>query len=266
MRNMISATVITRNEADNIENCLRTLDWVDEIIVVDQFSTDETAQIAKGFGAQVFEERWKGFAQQKNSAIEKASGRWILSIDADERLTPQLRQEIVEVVSLETNINGYYIARRNYFCGRWIRHGGWYPDYNLRLFRKGFGEFQERTVHEKVMVEGAVGYLKNALEHYTYSSVSEYIVRMEKYSRLAAMQIHQENRWSRWHNLSLRPIFTFLNMYLLRMGFLDGSKGFFLAVSYAYYTFLKYYRFYEKDFDSQIPTQPTFQDRTKQNG
>lgn len=249
---MISATVITRNEADNIEDCLRSLEWVDEIIVVDQFSTDGTADIARGLGAQVFEEPWKGFAQQKNSAIEKASGRWILSIDADERLTTQLRREIEEVVSCETNINGYYIARRNYFCGRWIRHGGWYPDYNLRFFRKGFGQFQERMVHEKVMVEGAVGYLKNALEHYTYNSVSEYIVRMEKYSTLAAMEIRKEGRWSRWHNLSLRPLFTFLNIYLLRMGFLDGSKGFFLAVSYAYYTFLKYYRFHEKDFDSQM--------------
>lgn len=252
MRTMISATVITRNEAENIEACLATLRWVDEIILVDQFSTDGTAEIAQKLGAQVFQESWKGFAQQKNSAIEKASGHWILSIDADERVTPQLRQEIEGIVSSETGINGYYIARRNYFCGRWIRHGGWYPDFNLRLFRKGFGQFQERTVHEKVIVEGPVSHLKSALEHYTYNSISDYLVRMEKYSSLAAMEIHQKSRWSRWHTLSLRPLLTFLNMYFFRMGFLDGSRGFFLAVSYSYYTFLKYYRFYENDFRYQM--------------
>ncbi|MBP1740318.1 MAG: glycosyl transferase, family 2 [Deltaproteobacteria bacterium] len=250
---MLSVTVITKNEARNIEDCLRSVAWAQEIIVVDQYSTDRTADMARGLGARVYQESWKGFAGQKNSAVEKATGDWILSLDADERITTPLKEEMEETMGRKDAFNGYFIARKNFFSGQWIRHGGWYPDYCLRLFKKKSGRFEERAVHEKVLVEGATGYLKNPLEHYTYGSVADYLIRMERYSRLAALEIEQGRRPLLWSALTLRPAFTFLNMYFLRCGFLDGKKGLFLAASYAYYTFLKYYRFSEKDLDPAHP-------------
>lgn len=247
----ISVTIISKNEALNIKDCLESVNWASEVIVTDQFSTDGTADIARSLGAKVFQEEWHGFAKQKNIAIAKAQGPWILSLDADERVTPLLRQEIEQVISQENACKGYYIARKNFFCKQWIRHGGWYPDYNLRLFRKDAGCFEERAVHEKVVIKGTAGYLIHPMEHYTYISVSDYLKKLERYSRLAALEISERKSWTRWHTLTLRPLFTFMSMYLLRLGILDGTPGLFLAVSYAYYTFLKYYRFYEKDFDEE---------------
>ncbi len=252
-KEMLSVTIITKNEAGNIEDCLRSVAWAQEIVVVDQFSTDGTADMAKGLGARVYQESWKGFARQKNSAVEKTTGDWILSLDADERITGPLKQEIGETIVRKDAFHGYFIARKNFFSGQWICHGGWYPDYCLRLFKKGSGHFEERAVHEKVLVEGPSGYLRNPLEHFTYRSVADYLIRMERYSRLAALEIPEAKRLSLWQALTLRPALTFLNMYLLRGGFLDGKKGLFLAASYAYYTFLKYYRFSEKDLASAHP-------------
>jgi len=250
---MLSIAVITKNEARNIEDCLRSVAWAQEIVVVDEFSTDATADIAKGLGARVYKESWKGFAGQKNSAVEKTTGDWILSLDADERIPLPLREEIEETIGRNDAFHGYFIARKNFFSGRWIRRGGWYPDYCLRLFKKGSGRFEERAVHEKAVVTGSTGYLRNPLEHYTYRSVADYLIRMERYSRLAALEIAEANRPPLWSALTLRPAFTFLNMYLLRGGFLDGKRGLFLAASYAYYTFLKYYRFSENDPDPAAP-------------
>jgi glycosyltransferase involved in cell wall biosynthesis len=244
---MLSVTLITKNEAANIEGCLRSVAWAQEIVVVDQFSTDGTADIAKGLGARVYQESWKGFALQKNSAVEKTTGDWILSLDADERITGPLKEEIEGTIGRKDAFHGYFIARKNFFSGQWIRHGGWYPDYCLRLFKKGSGRFEERAVHEKVLVKGPTGYLRNPLEHYTYRSVADYVIRMERYSRLAALEIREGKHPPLWSALTLRPAFTLLNMYLLRGGFLDGRKGLFLAASYAYYTFLKYYRFSENE-------------------
>jgi glycosyltransferase involved in cell wall biosynthesis len=252
---MLSITVITKNEARNIEDCLRSVAWAQEIIVVDQCSTDGTADVARGLGARVYQESWKGFAGQKNSAVDKATGDWILSLDADERIPAALKEEIEATIGRKDAFNGYFIARKNFFSDRWIRHGGWYPDYCLRLFKKESGRFEERAVHEKVLVKGPTGYLKNALEHYTYRSVADYLIRMERYSRLAAHEIAESKRPLLWSALTLRPAFTFLNMYLLRGGFLDGKTGLFLAASYAYYTLLKYYRFSEKDLASP-PSEP----------
>jgi glycosyltransferase involved in cell wall biosynthesis len=244
---MLSVAIITKNEARNIEDCLRSVAWAQEIVVVDQFSWDGTADMAKGLGAWVYQEPWKGYARQKNSAVEKTKGEWILSLDADERITAPLKEEIEQTIERKDALCGYFIARKNFFSGQWIRHGGWYPDYCLRLFRKAAGHFEERAVHEKIVVDGSTGYLKNSMEHYTYRSVAEYLIRMERYSRLAALEIREGKHPPLWLALSLRPAFTLLNMYLLRGGFLDGKKGLFLAASYAYYTFLKYYRFSEKE-------------------
>ncbi|MCU0586955.1 MAG: glycosyltransferase family 2 protein [Syntrophobacteraceae bacterium] len=238
----VSAAIITRNEARNIGRCLDSLGWVSEVVVLDQFSTDGTAEMAASRGARVFQEAWQGFAAQKNLAVHRTTGSWVLSIDADERVTDPLRLEIEGILDRDGPLDGYFIPRRNYFCERWIRHGGWYPDYSLRLFRRGRGRFEERAVHEKVVVRGKTGYLNHPLEHFTYVSVSDYLQRMDRYSELASREMVREGRCARWHDLTLRPLFTFLKMYGLKLGFLDGRAGFFLAISYAYYTFLKYYR------------------------
>lgn len=243
----LSVTIITRNEASNIRDCVKSVGWADEVVVVDQFSEDGTADMARDLGARVFTEPWHGFARQKNLAIERALGPWILSLDADERVSPQLREEIATALGQNRDIRGYFISRRNFFLGKWIRHGGWFPDYTLRLFRKGFAKFQERDVHERVVVTGRTEHLRHSIDHYTYRSVSDYVQRMDRYSRLAAREIAKRGMGFSWTRSTLRPLFTFLKMYVLKRGFLDGREGFFLATSYAYYTFLKYWRVLEED-------------------
>jgi glycosyltransferase involved in cell wall biosynthesis len=238
----VSVAIITRNEVLNIRRCLDSLKWASEIVIVDQFSEDGTAEAAASYGACVVQEPWHGFAAQKNIAVDHATKPWILSIDADERVTDELRREIESVVDRDGPEDGFLIARKNYFCGRWIRHGGWYPDYSLRLFRKGSGRFEARAVHEKVVVKGKVGYLEHPFEHFTYVSVADYLLRMERYSRLAAGEMRRSGKKAVWIDLVFRPLFTFVKMYGIKLGFLDGRAGFFLAVSYSYYTFLKYYR------------------------
>lgn len=245
----ISVTVITKNEAGNIVPCLTSVDWADEIIVVDGFSTDGTDRMARDLGARLFQEPWKGFAAQKNSAVQKARGPWILSLDADERVTEPLREEIRAVLTKDPRCEGYLIPRKNFFCGRFIRHGGWHPDLNLRLFLKVSGRFEDRPVHERAVVNGAVGRLHNPMEHYTYHTVDDYLERLKRYSTLAALQLAQKGRRPGWRHVIFRPPFTFVRMYLLQLGFLDGLAGFFLACSYAYYTLLKYVKLQRPDWD-----------------
>jgi glycosyltransferase involved in cell wall biosynthesis len=242
----ISVTLIAHNEAANIEACLRSVQWADEIILLDQHSSDGTAEIARKLGATVYQEPWKGYGRQKNSAIEKARGPWILSLDADERVPPELRQEIQDLLRSEPEPRGFFVARKNFFSTRWIRHGGWYPDYNLRLFLKGLGWFQDRTVHESVVLEGKSGYLRHPIEHYTYASISDYVERMNRYSTLAAGELETSGIRPGYRKILFHPPFTFLKMYFLRWGFLDGWPGLFLAISYSYYTFLKYAKLREK--------------------
>jgi glycosyltransferase involved in cell wall biosynthesis len=236
----VSVAIITQNESSSIRQCLEGVRWADEIIVVDNDSTDDTQEICRSFGARVFNEEWKGFARQKNSAIEKTRNEWVLSLDADERIPPELGREIETILTGTPWFEGYRIARRNYFLGRWIRRCGWYPDHNLRLFRKSKGRFEERAVHEKVVVEGRVGTLKNPLEHHTYRSLSDFMKRLERYSGLAALEMRREGRSFRLRDILLRPPLTFFQMYILRAGFLEGYDGFLLSVLYSFYTVLKY--------------------------
>jgi len=213
--------------------------FADEIIVVDSGSRDLTLSIAKEFKARVFQEPWKGFAGQKNSAQDKAKGPWILNIDADERVTEGLRLEIQKVLQ-EDSQAGFRMPRKNFFCGQWIRHGGWYPNYQLRLYRKEAGKFAPREVHEQVEVEGRVGTLISPLNHYTYHSISDYIKRMDRYSELSARQYLKERRQISWPEILLRSWFTFIQMWILKRGFLDVANGLILAALYSQYTFIKY--------------------------
>lgn len=236
----LSITIIALNEEANIVPCLESVSWADEIVVVDSGSTDRTLELARAYTERIFTTDWQGFAGTKNYALEQARLDWVFSLDTDERVPPALKEEIQAVVRADGPLTGYRVPRKNYFGGRWIRHLGWYPDYTLRLFRRTQGRFREREVHEEVVVEGPVGVLKTPLEHYTYTGVSDYVIRMERYARLAAKQLAKQGRRPYPGELLWRPFFTFLNLYFLRRGFLEGPPGFTLAVLSSMYNFLKY--------------------------
>jgi glycosyltransferase involved in cell wall biosynthesis len=237
---MLSVAIITYNEEEKIRDALESVKWADEIVVVDSFSRDRTAEICREYTDKVFSFEWSGFSQQKNRAISLTTMPWVLVLDADERITEPLREEIMALLKDKPATAGYYIARKNFFSNRWIRHGGWWPDYTLRLFKRDKGRIQEREVHEAIKVDGEVGYLKNPLEHYTYRDVNDFLRRMEVYSDLAAKELHKNNRRTTVFDIILRPPATFLRMFILQRGILDGIYGIILAWLYSLYTYKKY--------------------------
>jgi glycosyltransferase involved in cell wall biosynthesis len=248
---MLSVTLITLNEEQNLRPCLESIAFADEIIVVDAGSADRTLAIAGEFTDRLFSEPWQGFAKQKNSAQDKAKGPWILNIDADERVTPELREEILAVLKEKSSLAGYRIPRKNYFRGQWIRHGGWHPNYQLRLYQKAAGRFIPREVHEQVDVAGKVGKLSSSLEHFSYQSISDFLQRLDRYSELSARQYRLEGKRISWPEILFRTQFTFFRMWVLQRGFLDGGNGLVLAVLYSYYTFVKYAKLKEKIFQNR---------------
>lgn len=241
----VSVVIITKNEEQNIEDALKSVSDAKEIIVVDSFSSDKTVEICRKYTDKVYQHEWQGFALQKQTAVDYAEGPWVLILDADERVTPALKAEIKAAIS-DSGFDGYYMPRENYFIGKWIRHSGWWPDHTLRLFKKEKGRLEPREVHEKVVVQGSVGYLKNPLKHYTYNSISDFTSRSEIYSTLAAKEIRKKSGRAGLFSLTIKPAATFLKMYFLRLGLLDGTRGLMLAVLYSYYTFLKYAKTREK--------------------
>lgn len=241
----VSVVIITKNEEINIKDALKSVEDAKEIVVVDSFSSDRTVEICRQFTGKIFQHSWEGFARQKQRAVDYAGGPWVLILDADERLTPGLKAEITDSIS-NTDCSGFYVPRENYFIGKRIRHGGWWPDHTLRLFRKDRGHLEIRKVHEKVVVEGKTGYLRNPLRHYTYRSISDFTKRMESYSTLAAEEIRKNAGSAGLFSVTIRPLSTFMKMYFLRLGFLDGARGLMLAALYSYYTFLKYAKTWER--------------------
>ena len=235
----ISAVVITHNEEANIEACLDSISWVDEIVVVDAMSTDRTCEIAQTFTDRVIRKPWEGYVPARKHAIEAARSEWILAVDADERVTPELRAEI-ETHLAEPEFDGYLIPRRAYFLGKWIRHCGWYPGYVLRLVRKDRARVTEKMVHEGLRVDGPVGTLTNDLLHYTYRTVEAYFDRFNRYTTLAAKESRLRGKRAGLADIVLRPASQFFKMYVIKLGMLDGLEGFILCVFSASYVFTKY--------------------------
>lgn len=246
----LSVVIITRNEEANLGRTLQSVSWANERIVLDSGSTDRTVAIARELGAKVFEEPWKGYAGQKNSAIGKASGEWVLSLDADEEVSPELAESIKHVIDGNQSINGYFMARRNFFLGRWIRHGGFYPDRKLRLFRRGTGQFVERDVHETMRVDGPTGTLQGDLIHHSYPTLSGYIDTMNRYSSLGGQIAARNAKVSRsfaafLFNVYYRPAINLTWNYVFRGGFLDGREGFLLHLYHNVYVSWKYAKAWE---------------------
>lgn len=241
----LSVVIITHNEKDNIAEALESAAWADEVVVVDSFSTDGTAEICGRYTGSVYQEDWRGFAGQKQRAVELAKNDWVFVLDADERFTEALRAEVRTLMERQPERPGYMVPRRNHFMGRRIRYGGWYPDYSVRLFDRTRGRFGDRPVHEAVLLDGAAGVLKNPMLHYTYNGVSDYLGRMERYSTLAAEEMRASGRKAGALDLTLRPMFTFFRMYVVKQGMRDGFYGLMLAGLYSYYTFAKYAKLWE---------------------
>lgn len=249
----LSVIVITLNQETNIGGCLSSVSFADEIVVVDTGSADRTVELAREYTDRVITSSWQGFAGTKNFALDQARMDWVLSLDTDERVPPALQEEILGVVRADGPREGYRLARKNYFGGRWVRRLGWYPDYTLRLFRRGRGRFRERAVHEEVEVAGPLGTLRTPLDHYSYNDLREYAARQERYARLAAREMFGGGRRPLTGARYWRPIFTFMKLYFLKAGFLEGPLGLSLAIQGSRYNFLKYHYLRElnrgKDLD-----------------
>jgi glycosyltransferase involved in cell wall biosynthesis len=248
----VSVAIITKNEEQNIGDALESVKDFEDIVIVDSFSEDRTVEISRKYTSRIFQHEWQGYAKQKQMAVDYAKKPWVLILDADERITPELAKEIFQLFTdngSRITLNGFFVPRKNFFLGKWIRHSGWWPDYTLRLFKKGVSNVQLREVHEKVIVNGAVDYLKNPLEHYTYRTISDYIKKMQNYSSLSAKEILTKNPRPSSALLALKmimsPVFTFIKMFFFKQGFRDGVHGLMLAVLYSFYTFLKYAKAWE---------------------
>lgn len=236
----ISAIMITKNEEANIERCLRSVSWVDEIIVVDSDSSDATVEIARSFDAKVFIPEWKGFGPAKQYALEQASGDWILSIDADEEVSFTLKNEILQLLEREPSCDGYYVPRKTQFLGKWILHSGWYPDYILRLFRKSAGRFTSALVHEKVEVEAITGRLYNPLLHYSYPTLEDYVRKLDQYSTLGAEELYRKGKKYSIFLMTIKPFLSFWRKLVFQRGYRDGWEGFLIAYLTSTGTLLRY--------------------------
>lgn len=242
----VTVTVITRNEAGALADALRSVSWADEIIVVDAESTDDTVSIARQFTERVYVRGWNGYVDQKNHASGLASHEWILSLDADERVTPALAEEIRALLTAEPPCDGYRMPRVSFYLGRWMRTTDMYPDYQLRLYNRRKARFQGEHVHESVRADGAVGYLKHELEHHPYRDLSEHLIRMDRYTSLAAQQMHEQGRRVTLLGLLAHWRLAFFRNYILKRGFQDGMAGLIISVMNSYYVFLKFAKLWER--------------------
>ena len=245
MTEKISALVPTLNEEENLRDCLASVRWADEIFVVDSFSQDRTLEIAREFSARVIQHEYVNSAAQKNWAIPQASHPWVLLVDADERVTPELRDEIRGILKEGPRFDGYWIRRANHFLGRRMNHCGWETDRVIRLFRRDLGRYQEREVHAEIELPGPLPVLRNPLLHYSFRSFRQYWGKMQLYSDWGASQAHREGRRAGWLSIAFRPPFRFFKMYFLRLGFLDGIHGLVLCMLAAFSVFLKYAKLWE---------------------
>lgn len=231
-RYKLSVTVIAGNAEGEIRDCLESVKWADEIIVVDSMSRDKTAEIAREYTDKVFLKEWGGYAAQKQFSLDQAKNEWVFSLDSDERVSETLRDEIEGVLRNGTTLDGYYVPRRNFFLGQWIKRCGWYPGYQLRLFRKGKAKLNERKIHEAFLVDGPIGYLTHDIIHHTHPTIHETLSKVNEYSTLRAQEKASRKRVTAL-DLVLRPLAAFLQFYILKQGFRDGVYGLMVSMIHA---------------------------------
>jgi glycosyltransferase involved in cell wall biosynthesis len=236
----ISAAIIAKDEERNIARAIESLRCCDEIVVIDSGSVDRTVEIAEKHGARVVEMGWKGYAAQKNAAVEACTHDWVLALDADEALSEALEAEVWQVKKNGPQYDGYTMPRLAQYCGRWILHSGWYPDRKVRLFDRRKAKWVGEYVHESVRVEGRVGHLQSNILHFTCDSLSEHLRSLDRYTTLAAQEVVARNKHVTTRHLLVDPLWTFFSTYVLKRGFLDGPEGLAIAHMAAIYTFLKY--------------------------
>jgi glycosyltransferase involved in cell wall biosynthesis len=248
----LSVILITRNEEANLRACLSSLgDLAQQLVIVDSASSDGTIEIAREFGATIAQPPdWPGFGPQKNRALDLATGDWILSLDADERLTPELRAEIMAILADPGNTRCFAIPRLSWYCGRFIRHSGWNPDYVDRLFQRGTARFSEDLVHERLIPSGSVVKLKNQMLHYSFMNYSQVLKKMDHYSSASAQQAFAKGKQSSPLNAMLHGLWSFIRTYFIRRGFLDGAQGYALAVSNAQGTYYRYIKLWQLNQDA----------------
>ena len=244
----LSSIIIAKDEEKNIKRCLESQQNVidDIVVVVDSTSTDNTFNIASSFPNVNCEvSGWMGYGKTKNYAINKTKNDWVLWIDADEELTKELISELIEFKKNIPKNNSFFVARRAFFLGKWIKHSGWYPSYVVRLFNKKFAKFNEKSVHENLVVEGVSGYLKHDLNHYTDPNIEHYFNKFNKYTSFAARDVKVKGKKNALWDIIIRPVFLFVKMYIFKLGFLDGLHGLILAVFSSAYVFTKYSKLWE---------------------
>ncbi|MEE8125041.1 MAG: glycosyltransferase family 2 protein [Nitrospirales bacterium] len=248
MKESISCAIVVFNEERNIRECMETARWMDEIVVVDAFSTDGTKEICEQFTDKIFQRSWNGFGEQKNFAIHKTISDWVFILDADERISFDLQREIEGILALTRQDMpvAYSVARRNYYYGKWVKHAGCYPDYQLRLFRRGIGQLDDAEPHNKFVFEGKAGLLHSPLEHYTERTIKDHIRKFKNFTTLGARERAKTKQTVYWTDLVIRPIFTFYKYFLARKGFQDGMQGFLVSGFASMYTFTKYAKLWER--------------------
>lgn len=255
----LSVIVITRDEARNIEDCLRSVGFADQLVVLDSGSTDDTLQIARSFGALVgVDADWKGFGVQKNRALDLASSDWVLSIDADERITPQLKAEILATLKTP-QFDCYSFPRLSSYCGQYMRHSGWYPDHVTRLFRRGAARFSDDRVHEKLLTSKPAGLLRSPLLHESFRSLESVLDKVNRYSTAGALSLKEKGKTASLGKALASGLWAFIRTYFLRLGFMDGRMGLVLAISNAegtYYRYLKLWLLDRAGNSADRPDQP----------
>lgn len=242
--NKLSVTIITLNEESNIKDCLESVKWADEIVLVDSGSKDKTIEIACTYTDKVIIKSWEGFSIQKNFALQNTSNEWVLSIDADERVTPGLRDEILSLLSDAPEMDGYFIPRRNFFLTKEISNCGWYPDYQMRLFRKSKTKVDSRKVHEGFLVTGNTGYLNNPFIHYTHRNLHDTFKKINEYSTLEAEELYLQKE-AKPMNMIINPAAAFLGHYISRKGYKDGVPGLMVSLIHAATKMMTYMKMWD---------------------
>lgn len=245
MKNKISAVIITKNEERNIERCLKSLLWVDEIVVVDANSTDKTIEICKKYNCKIIQKEWEGYGKTKKIAVENTTNDWIISIDADEEVTSDLIEEIKRILEVP-KFNVYKIKINSFFLGKQIKYCGWNNEFKKRLFNKKYGNYNESPVHEAVEIKGERGVIYAPINHYTYPTIQLQIYKMNLYSELSAQSLFEQQKSTNPILAIIYGIFKFIKMYIFQLGFLDGFRGLILSINTAFGVYLKYIKLWSQ--------------------